>query len=93
MASGKEYEIDELGVLSPTQVQVDELHAGEVGYFAAAIKAVEDARVGDTITLAAAPATTPCRVTPKPSRWCSAVCSRLTPTSMEICGMLWRSLS
>jgi GTP-binding protein LepA len=52
MASGKEYEIDELGVLSPTQVQVEELHAGEVGYFAAAIKAVEDARVGDTITLA-----------------------------------------
>jgi GTP-binding protein LepA len=52
MASGKEYEIDELGVLAPTQVQVDELHAGEVGYIAAAIKAVEDARVGDTITLA-----------------------------------------
>lgn len=53
MASGKEYEIDELGVLSPTQKQVDELHAGEVGYLAAAIKAVADARVGDTITLAA----------------------------------------
>ncbi|MGA1622032.1 MAG: translation elongation factor 4 [Synechocystis sp.] len=52
MASGKEYVIDELGVLSPTQIEVDELHAGEVGYFAAAIKAVADARVGDTITLA-----------------------------------------
>lgn len=52
MASGKEYEIDELGVLSPTQKPVKELHAGEVGYFSAAIKAVEDARVGDTITLA-----------------------------------------
>jgi GTP-binding protein LepA len=52
MASGKEYEIDELGVLSPNQIQVNELHAGEVGYFAAAIKAVADARVGDTITLA-----------------------------------------
>jgi GTP-binding protein LepA len=59
MASGKEYEIDELGVLSPNQVQVNDLHAGEVGYIAAAIKAVEDARVGDTITLAAAPAPTP----------------------------------
>ncbi|NJR49212.1 MAG: elongation factor 4 [Leptolyngbyaceae cyanobacterium CSU_1_3] len=57
MASGKEYEIDELGVLSPTQVQVDELHAGEVGYIAASIKAVEDARVGDTITMANKPAT------------------------------------
>lgn len=51
MASGKEYVIDELGILAPTQIEVDELHAGEVGYFAAAIKAVEDARVGDTITL------------------------------------------
>ncbi|MGE5660586.1 MAG: translation elongation factor 4 [Actinomycetota bacterium] len=56
MASGKEYEIDELGVLSPTQVQVNELHAGEVGYLAAAIKMVADARVGDTITLANKPA-------------------------------------
>jgi GTP-binding protein LepA len=52
MASEKEYEIDDIGVLSPTQKPVDELHAGEVGYLSAAIKAVEDARVGDTITLA-----------------------------------------
>jgi GTP-binding protein LepA len=59
MASGKEYEIDELGVLSPTQVQVDALHAGEVGYLAASIKAVEDARVGDTITLVQSPAESP----------------------------------
>jgi len=59
MASGKEFEIDELGVLSPTQKQIEELHAGEVGYLAAAIKAVADARVGDTITLASKPAATP----------------------------------
>jgi len=59
MASGKEYEIDELGVLSPNQVRVDELHAGEVGYIAAAIKSVADARVGDTITHAAVPAAKP----------------------------------
>ncbi|MEN9567008.1 MAG: hypothetical protein RLZZ69_2204, partial [Cyanobacteriota bacterium] len=59
MASGKEYAIDELGILSPTQVEVDELHAGEVGYFAAAIKAVADARVGDTITQVEAPAPKP----------------------------------
>ena len=56
MASKKEYEVDELGVLSPTQVPVDALHAGEVGYFSAAIKAVEDARVGDTMTLVKHPA-------------------------------------
>ncbi|WP_204137808.1 translation elongation factor 4 [Halomicronema sp. CCY15110] len=56
MASKKEYEVDELGVLSPVQVPVDALHAGEVGYFSAAIKAVEDARVGDTMTLLKQPA-------------------------------------
>lgn len=59
MAANKEYDIDELGVLSPTQVQVEELHAGEVGYVAASIKAVTDARVGDTITLKATPAAAP----------------------------------
>jgi GTP-binding protein LepA len=59
MASGKEYEIDELGILAPTQKPVNELHAGEVGYFAAAIKAVTDARVGDTITLVSQPAKEP----------------------------------
>jgi GTP-binding protein LepA len=59
MSSGKEYELDEIGILSPTQKRVDQLHAGEVGYLAAAIKTVEDARVGDTITLASAPATEP----------------------------------
>ena len=59
MASGKEFEIDELGVLSPTQKQVEELHAGEVGYLGAAIRAVADARVGDTITLSKAKAESP----------------------------------
>lgn len=59
MASGKEYEIDELGVLSPNQQPVDSLHAGEVGYIAASIKSVEDARVGDTITLVQSPAAEP----------------------------------
>jgi len=59
MVSHKEYQIDELGILSPNQIQVEALHAGEVGYLAAAIKSVEDARVGDTITLSAAPAKEP----------------------------------
>ncbi len=59
MASGKEYVLDELGVLAPRQVQVDQLHAGEVGYLAAAIKAVADARVGDTLTQADDPAPEP----------------------------------
>jgi GTP-binding protein LepA len=59
MASGKEYVVDELGVLSPTQKPVDELHAGEVGYLSASIRAVADARVGDTFTLSNAKAAEP----------------------------------
>ncbi|KAF0936047.1 hypothetical protein E2562_038354 [Oryza meyeriana var. granulata] len=50
MASGKEYAADEIGVLSPNQMQVNELYAGEVGYLSASIRSVADARVGDTIT-------------------------------------------
>ncbi|MGY6529350.1 MAG: translation elongation factor 4 [Cyanobacterium sp.] len=59
MASGKQYDLDDIGILSPNQIPVDELHAGEVGYLAASIKAVEDARVGDTITLVNNPAKEP----------------------------------
>ncbi|KAL5075105.1 hypothetical protein RYX36_014089 [Vicia faba] len=50
MASGKDYFADEIGVLSPNQLQADELFAGEVGYLSASIRTVADARVGDTIT-------------------------------------------
>ncbi|XP_042017027.1 translation factor GUF1 homolog, chloroplastic-like [Salvia splendens] len=50
MASGKDYYADEVGFLSPNQLQVDRLNAGEVGYLSASIRSVADARVGDTIT-------------------------------------------
>ncbi len=56
MSSKKSYELDEIGVMAPDQVKVKSLHAGEVGYLAASIKAVADARVGDTITLVDRPA-------------------------------------
>ena len=59
MASQKSYELDEVGVMAPDQRQVDSLHAGEVGYLSASIKAVADARVGDTITLVSNPAAAP----------------------------------
>lgn len=56
MNTGCEYDILELGVLCPKPVEVDALFAGEVGYLAASIKQVADARVGDTITLKKQPA-------------------------------------
>ncbi len=59
MATGAEYEVTELGVYAPFQRQLDHLSAGEVGYLAASIKSLHDARVGDTITLAKNPAEKP----------------------------------
>lgn len=50
--SGMEYDVIEVGVMTPAQVKVDVLRAGEVGFLSAAIKAVDHARVGDTITMA-----------------------------------------
>jgi len=51
MATGAEYEVTELGVYTPFQQELDQLSAGEVGYLAASIKSIHDAKVGDTITL------------------------------------------
>ncbi|MBR6902923.1 MAG: translation elongation factor 4 [Clostridia bacterium] len=57
MATGAEFEVVELGRKSATaMVPCDCLEAGEVGYLAASIKTVSEARVGDTITLADSPA-------------------------------------
>ncbi len=59
MATGAAYEVTDLGVFRPQPTQVEELAAGEVGYFAAGIKVVRDARVGDTVTTAEHGATEP----------------------------------
>ncbi|MDQ0190490.1 GTP-binding protein LepA [Alicyclobacillus cycloheptanicus] len=56
MATGAEFEVTEVGVFRPRMSTVDSLSAGEVGYLAASIKNVRDARVGDTITSAERPA-------------------------------------
>lgn len=52
MSTSKEFEVAELGVLTPFMTEVESLNAGEVGYLAAGIKNVNDTKVGDTITLA-----------------------------------------
>lgn len=50
MATGKEFEVNEVGVFTPKSTPRDELSAGDVGFLTAAIKNVGDTRVGDTIT-------------------------------------------
>ncbi|NMA94859.1 MAG: elongation factor 4 [Clostridiales bacterium] len=56
MATGKKFEVTDVGVFMPDLHPVEELKAGDVGFLAASIKNVRDARVGDTITLAKSPA-------------------------------------
>ncbi len=52
-----DFEVTELGVLSPRQSPVQELKCGEVGYVVAGIRTLAEVRVGDTITHARKPAT------------------------------------
>jgi len=59
MASGKEFEVTDLGCFRPKLVPADRLVAGEVGFLAASIKNVRDCRVGDTVTEAARPTAEP----------------------------------
>lgn len=56
MATNAEFEVTEVGVFKPNLVNVDSLEVGQVGFFAAAIKNVKDALVGDTVTDANNPA-------------------------------------
>ena len=58
MATGAEYKVLEVGHLRPMGLDpCDELAAGDVGYFTASIKNVEDTRVGDTVTESVRPCT------------------------------------
>ncbi len=53
------YDVTEVGAFAPSPVPKAVLRAGEVGYIAASIKSIQDVAVGDTVTLANAPATEP----------------------------------
>jgi GTP-binding protein LepA len=57
MSNAKSFEIESMGVLCPKPVEIGQLSAGEVGFFAATIKNVGDTKIGDTITDDAHPAT------------------------------------
>ncbi len=59
MANGRTFDIESLGVLTPKPVEVQELSAGEVGFFVANIKNVADTKIGDTVTLDAEPCAAP----------------------------------
>ena len=60
MATGARFDVVETGIMRPGRLEPQSgLEAGQVGYIAASIKTVHDARVGDTVTLASQPASAP----------------------------------
>ncbi len=59
MATGRSFDVTEMGCFGPHPVALTELAAGEVGFVAASIKSVEETKIGDTVTTAARSATEP----------------------------------
>ncbi len=59
MATGAEFEVVSLGVMTPFQEEREQLSCGEVGFITASIKSIEKTQVGDTITLSSNPASNP----------------------------------
>ncbi len=57
--TGRDYLVETLGVNRPRPTPIDELSVGEVGFLTASIKTVADVQIGDTITEAARPTTSP----------------------------------
>ncbi|SOE22762.1 GTP-binding protein LepA [Spirosomataceae bacterium TFI 002] len=57
MATGKEYEADEIGSLKLRQQPKDRIECGDVGYLISGIKVAKEVKVGDTITHVARPTT------------------------------------
>ncbi|MFZ9161162.1 MAG: translation elongation factor 4 [Burkholderiaceae bacterium] len=59
MATGSTHPVEQLGVFTPKSVARDQLSAGEVGFIITGIKELKAAKVGDTVTLAGRPASSP----------------------------------
>ena len=57
--TGREYQVETLGVNRPSPTPINTLSVGEVGFLTASIKTVADVQIGDTITEAARPVETP----------------------------------
>jgi GTP-binding protein LepA len=55
-SNGEVFDVEQLGVLTPKPVEIEQLEAGEVGFLMANIKNVAHAKIGDTITEDAHPA-------------------------------------
>ncbi|AEA33898.1 translation elongation factor 4 [Hippea maritima] len=79
----KEYDVEELGFFTPKSKKTDKLSTGEVGYVIANIKNIQDATVGDTITLAKNPTDRPFEGFQKPKPFVFAGLYPLNPEDYD----------
>ena len=56
MSSGRNYQVEQVGVFTPKRIKRERLDAGQVGFIVAGIKDIGGAKVGDTFTAAEKPA-------------------------------------
>ena len=87
------FTVEQVGVLTPKLLEVDELSVGEVGYVIANIKRVADTKIGDTITEDLRPTDEPFPASRKSSRWYSPDSTRRTTQIMRHCGTRFQSCS
>jgi len=59
VSTGKEYEVQQVGAFTPHPTPLEQLSVGEVGFFMAGIKNVQDTKIGDTVTDAVHPTRNP----------------------------------
>ncbi|HEY5719530.1 MAG TPA: translation elongation factor 4 [Gammaproteobacteria bacterium] len=59
MSTGRDHQVEKLGIFTPKQVELERLATGEVGFVIAGIKEIDGAPVGDTLTNTERPATRP----------------------------------
>ncbi|OGL48136.1 MAG: elongation factor 4, partial [Candidatus Schekmanbacteria bacterium RIFCSPHIGHO2_02_FULL_38_11] len=59
MSNNKEYEVSQIGTLTPKPVDLPSLSSGEVGFITAGIKKISDTKIGDTVTSAIKPTKEP----------------------------------
>ena len=59
MATGKSFDVEEVGVFLPDMAPVDQLGTGTVGYLIAGVREIATAKIGDTVTRADRPTSSP----------------------------------
>ena len=91
--NGRVLQVENLGVLTPKPVEVEELVAGEVGFLIANIKNVADTKIGDTITDDDRPAIEPLPGFEEIKPMVFAGLTRSTRTSTRSCARRWKSFA